>query len=63
MNLKIGLDLLAFTKKELGLRSTQKSLGFLLDVRVTNKDLDNAHFIWNEYEAQGLRHYIFGFIR
>ena len=52
VNFKTGLDFLAFTKRELSLRPTQKkSLGFLLDVCVTSKDLDNAHFIWNEHEA------------
>ena len=54
MNLKTYLDLLAFTKRELGLRPRQKSLGFSLDVCITIKDLDNARFIWNEYETQGL---------
>ena len=51
MNLMTDLDLLAFTKRELGLNPTRKILGFLLDACVTTKDLDNYGFIWNEYEA------------
>ena len=51
MNLKIGLDLFTFIKREFGLRLTRKSLSFLLDVCVTSNDLDNAHFSWNEYET------------
>ena len=49
--LKADLDLLTFTKREFGLRPIRKSLGFLRDACVTNKDLDNARFIWNEFET------------
>ena len=62
MNLKTDLGLFAFTNRELGLRPTRKSMGFLLDACVTRKDLDDSRFIWNEYEAQDLRHDIFCFV-
>lgn len=63
MNMKIGMDLLAVVKEELGLCPSRKNLDFLLAACINGRDLSKCRLIWKEYKTAGYCYNVLSYLR